>query len=103
MDTTNSNNDSNLITKTINLTSIYYQKCCPFVIKIIKKATRACIFCPWFRLCQGCILNPNCKNYLSITNDCAIMVEWKRDVVKKDMKEENISYILNHSSSKNNY
>ena len=28
------------------------------------------------------------------------MVEWKRDVVKKDMKEENISYILNHSSSK---
>ena len=86
--------------ESINLTSIDYQKCCPFVIKIIKKATRACIFCPWFRLCQGCILNPNCKNYLSITNDCAIMVEWKRDVVKKDMKEENISYILNHSSSK---
>ena len=84
----------------INITTIDYQRYSPFVIKLVKKSTKACIFCPWFRLCQGCILNPANKNYLSIPNDCLINVEWKTDVVKKDLKEENVTYILNHSSSK---
>ena len=84
----------------LNFSSIDNQKYSPFVIKLVKKSTKACIFCPWFRLCQGCILNPSNKNYLSIPNDCLINVEWKYDVFKKDLKEENVSYILNHSSSK---
>ena len=88
--------DSNVL----NFSSIDNQKYSPFVLKLVKKSTKACIFCPWFRLCQGCILNPSNKNYLSIPNDCLINVEWKYDVFKKDLKEENVSYILNHSSSK---
>ena len=84
----------------LNFSSIDNQKYSPFVLKLVKKSTKACIFCPWFRLCQGCILNPSNKNYLSIPNDCLINVEWKYDVFKKDLKEENVSYILNHSSSK---
>ena len=84
----------------LNFSSIDNQKYSPFVLKLVKKSTKACIFCPWFRLCQGCILNPSNKNYLSIPNDCLINVEWKYDVIKKDLKEENVSYILNHSSSK---
>ena len=86
-----------------NITSPDNQQFIPFLIKIVKKSTRACIFCPWFRLCQGCALNPGNQNYLSIPNDSQIIVEWKRDVVKKDMKEENLAYILNHSSVKQNF
>ena len=96
-DKENNLNNTNI---NLNMSKIDYQKYSPFVIKLVKKSTKACIFCPWFRLCQGCILNPGYKNYLSIPNDCLITVEWKLDVVKKDMKEENITYILNHSSSK---
>ena len=70
----------------LNFSSIDNQKYSPFVLKLVKKSTKACIFCPWFRLCQGCILNPSNKNYLSIPNDCLINVEWKYDVFKKDLK-----------------
>ena len=92
--------DKDKVNNVLNFSSIDNQKYSPFVLKLVKKSTKACIFCPWFRLCQGCILNPSNKNYLSIPNDCLINVEWKYDVFKKDLKEENVSYILNHSSSK---
>ena len=71
----------------------------PFTIKIIKKSTKSCIFCPWFRFCSGCILNPGNQKYLSLNNDCLIIIDWKRDIVRNEMKENNISFILNHSSS----
>ena len=94
----NNINDNN--NEILNISSFDYQKHTPFVIKLVKKTTRACIFCPWFRICQGCIINPANKNYLSIPNDCILLVEWRKDVIRKDMKEENINYILNHSSSR---
>ena len=87
-------------TEAININPRDYKRYTPFSIKIVKKATRACVFCPWFRLCQGCVLNPNHKNYLSISSDFLIIVEWKRDIIKRDMKEENINSLINHSSSK---
>ena len=71
----------------------------PFAIRIIKKTTRSCIFCPWYRLCSGCILNPGCQSYLSLSSDILIVVEWKRSIIQKDMKDNNFSFILNHSSS----
>ena len=94
------NEAKNNETEILNLNPRNYKRYVPFAIKLVKKATRACVFCPWFRLCQGCVLNPNNKNYLTISNDFIIIVEWRRDVVKKDMKEENINYILNHSTAK---
>ena len=94
------NNQNKNNSEPININPKDYKRYTPFAIKLVKKATRACIFCPWFRLCQGCILNPKNQNYLSVPGDCIIIVEWRRDVIKKDMKEENINYLLNHSSSR---
>ena len=71
----------------------------PFTIRIIKKSTKACIFCPWYRLCSGCVLNPANNNYLNLTNDILILIDWKRDIIKKEIKESNILFHLNHSSS----
>ena len=93
-------NDNNNETESININPRDYKRYFPFSIKLVKKATRACVFCPWFRLCQGCVLNPKNKNYLSISSDFLIIVEWRREVIRKDMKEENINYLLNHSSAK---
>ena len=75
----------------------------PFTIKIIKKSTKSCIFCPWFRFCSGCPLNPANQNYLSLPNDILIIVDWKREVVKKDINENNILFSLNHSSFNQNF
>ena len=93
-------NDNNNETESININPRDYKRYFPFSIKLVKKATRACVFCPWFRLCQGCVLNPKNKNYLSISSDFLIIIEWRREVIRKDMKEENINYLLNHSSAK---
>ena len=71
----------------------------PFTIRIIKKSTKACIFCPWYRLCSGCVLNPAKNNYLDLSNDIIILIDWKRDIIKKEIKEANILFHLNHSSS----
>ena len=70
----------------------------PFTIKIIKKTTKACIFCPWFRFCTGCVLNPTYQDYLSLSSDNLIIIDWKRDIIRKEMKETNILFHLNHSS-----
>ena len=89
---------NNNLNNNINIDS-HYNDYSPFAIRIIKKSTKACIFCPWYRLCSGCILNPSSQNYLSLYNDVLIIIEWKKNIIQKDMKENNISFILNHSSS----
>ena len=89
---------NNNLNNNINIDS-HYNDYSPFAIRIIKKSTKACIFCPWYRLCSGCILNPSSQNYLSLYNDSLIIIEWKKNVIQKDMKENNISFILNHPSS----
>ena len=76
--------------------------CSPFVLKVINKITKACEYCPWFRLCTGCILDPNCKEYFSIPKKCYLVVEWCRRVKFKRIKDENPLLFLNHSSLNNN-
>ena len=78
--------------------SSYYS---PFKIKIIDKNTYACSFCPWFRFCTGCILDPNITTYLNFTRDSIIVIEWDKDIVNNEMNKNNINLILNHSSYKN--
>ena len=73
-------------------------QCSPFLLKIVKKTTRACAFCPWYKFCTGCVLNPEYKEYYSIPKNCYLMVEWCRKVKLKQIKDENILLILNHSS-----
>jgi hypothetical protein len=96
-DNNNSNENSNKINITLNENGVNFNYI-PFTIKIIKKSTKSCIFCPWFRFCSGCILNPANPNYLSLSCDSLIVVDWKRDVVKEDLKANNLLCILNHSS-----
>lgn len=76
--------------------------CSPFLLKVVNKETKSCIYCPWFRLCSGCILDPNDTEYFSIPNNYNLIVEWCRRVKFKQIKDENLSLCLNHSSLTNN-
>ena len=76
--------------------------CSPFVIKILKKSTNSCSFCPWFKFCTGCILDPNNVNYLNFNIDDIIMVEWCREVVDNEIQDKNKYLILNHHSINDN-
>ena len=70
-------------------------------MKVINKTTKACPYCPWFRLCTGCILDPNYKEYISIPKNCYLIVEWCRRVKVKQIKDENPLLYLKHSSLEN--
>ena len=72
--------------------------CSPFLLKIVNKKTMACNFCPWYKLCTGCIINPVYSGYISIPKNCYLIVEWCRKVKLKQIKDENILLYLNHSS-----
>jgi hypothetical protein len=67
-------------------------------LKIVNKETKACEYCPWFRLCSGCILDPNYKEYISIPPNCYLIVEWCRRVKYKQIKDESPLLCFNHSS-----
>ena len=70
----------------------------PFKIKIIDKNTYACKFCPWFRFCTGCTLEPNTINYESFTTNDIIVVEWCKDIFNNEINQNNINLMLYHSS-----
>ena len=82
-------------TNTIKLKNKIYS---PFKIKIIDKNTQSCAFCPWFRFCTGCTLDPYNDTYLDFSSEYAIVVEWNEDVFANEINKNNISLILNHSS-----
>ena len=72
--------------------------CSPFVIKLVSKKTKSCVFCPWFKFCTGCVLDPHNQNYMSVTQDVVIVVEWCKELYMKEIHIENRMLILNHSS-----
>ena len=76
--------------------------CSPFVIKIVKKNTFECSFCPWFKFCNGCILDPHNINYLDFNIDDLIVVEWCCEVVIKESLDKNKNLMLIHPSINNN-
>lgn len=80
--------------------SIKKQYCSPFMLKIIKKKNGACPYCPWFEFCNGCILDPTYKEYISIPKDCYLIVEWCQKIKSRHIKDENPLLCLNHSSMK---
>ena len=81
-----------------NTIKLRCKNCAPFKIKIIDKNTHACAFCPWFRFCTGCTLDPNNDNYLNILSDYIIVVEWCGEVFSNEINKNNITLKLNHSS-----
>ena len=86
-----------------NISSLNWDKnyCSPFVLKIVNKRTMACNYCPWYKLCTGCILNPLYDKYFSIPKNCYLIVEWCRKVKSRQIKDENVLLYLNHSSINN--
>ena len=70
----------------------------PFIITIINKETSSCAFCPWFRFCSGCIVNPSNSDYININSNCVIAIEWDKDIFIKEIDINNYSLIMNHSS-----
>ena len=81
-----------------NTIKLRCKNCAPFKIKIIDKNTHACAFCPWFRFCTGCILDPNIDNYINIFSDYVIVVEWCGEIFANEINKNNINLTLNHSS-----
>ena len=90
--------ESNLWWKKISLENLEDNYCSPFLLKVVHKKTKACAFCPWYKFCTGCILNPLYQEYFSIPKNCYLVVEWCRKVKLKQIKDENILLYLNHSS-----
>ena len=72
----------------------------PFIITIINKENGACAYCPWFRLCTGCILNPSNSEYITINSNSVIVIEWDKDVFTKEINKNNLSLIMDHNSTK---
>ena len=81
-----------------NAIKLRCKNCAPFKIKIIDKNTHSCAYCPWFRFCTGCTLDPNNDNYLNIFPDHAIVIEWCGEVFSNEINKNNINLTLNHSS-----
>jgi ubiquitin C-terminal hydrolase len=75
--------------------------CSPFVLKLINRTTKSCSTCPWFRFCDGCILDPR-QDYLKINKDIdkdfILVIEWCSEIIRKDINENNLKLILTHPS-----
>ena len=75
------------------------EKKIPFKLALINKDTLSCAICPWFRLCQGCTLNPKDLKYINIKKDDIIAIEWDKEVYYKDINKNNLNLIMKHSST----
>ena len=76
----------------------YSNKCSPFLLKILNKETNRCAFCPWYRFCTGCVLNPKNSGYFGTTSDKIIVVEWCKKIYQYDLNKNNINLVLKHPS-----
>ena len=91
--------ENNLWWKKLTMENKEDNFCSPFILKIVNKKTKACSFCPWYKFCTGCIIQPDNEQYFNFQSaDWIIIVEWCRKVKLKQIKDENILLYLNHSS-----
>jgi hypothetical protein len=93
----NKSKDSGDISKDLNV-----KLCTPFVIKILSRDNLSCVKCPWFRFCNGCILDPLKNDYIDIKPTHLIMIEWCSDLVKKEINESNLNLVLNFNETDKN-
>jgi uncharacterized UBP type Zn finger protein len=71
----------------------------PFQLTLINKDTLSCALCPWFRLCQGCTINPSENKFINIKTNDIIAVEWDKDVYKTEINKNNLNLVMKHSSA----
>ena len=87
----------NVIANNKNMGKHGLKYCSPFVLKILNKNTSACSFCPWFKFCTGCIINPKYNDYISIPKNSCIIVEWCVKIKGREIKDSNPFLVLNYS------
>ena len=71
----------------------------PFQLALINRDTLSCSICPWFRLCQGCALNPSENKFINIKTTDLIAVEWDKEIYSTGINKNNLNLIMNHSSA----
>ena len=77
-----------------------HKNCYPFLIKIVQKSNYACAYCPWFKFCTGCVLSPKNANYIDFNSNWIIVVEWCKEIIEKEINQNNLDLKLYHSSFK---
>ena len=78
-----------------------YKRCSPFVLKIILPNGQ-CPFCPWYKFCTGCILNPESDIFFEFKSpDWKLIVEWCKEIVELEINKSNITLSLFHQSYHN--
>ena len=78
-----------------------YKRCSPFILKI-NLPNGQCPFCPWYKFCTGCIIQPDNEKYFNFQSaDWIIIVEWCKEVVEVEMNKSNVTLSLYHPSFHN--
>ena len=86
-----------------NENKLDYKMCSPFMIKIIQKSSYACAFCPWYRFCSGCVLSPDDNSFIDFDSNWILIVEWCKEIIEKEINENNLRLKLYHSSYKREF
>ena len=90
-----------LYQKNINDLDQIYKRCSPFVLKLILPNGQ-CPFCPWYKFCTGCIIQPDNEIFLNIQSpDWIIVVEWCKAIIETEMNKSNITLSLFHPNFHN--
>ena len=89
--------------KNIDKLDQIYKPCSPFIVKIALQNGQ-CPFCPWYKFCTGCIIQPDNEKFLEFqSSNWIIVVEWCKEVVEIEMNKGNITMSLYHPSFHNLY
>jgi len=75
------------------------KNCYPFVLKCLNKDDHSCPKCPWFKFCNGCVIDPFSSQFVEMKPSYALVVEWCSDMFNlKEITEQNLKLVLNHES-----
>ena len=80
--------------------------CYPFVIRICfqlnKSAYTKCAKCPWYKFCQGCIIDPSNENSLLFDFNNIIQVEWCGKIIKNKLINNKLTQATDVKIEKDN-
>ena len=80
--------------------------CYPFVIRITfqlnKTAYTKCSKCPWYKFCQGCIIDPSNENSLLFDFNNIIQVEWCGKIIKNKLISNKLTQVTDIKIDKDN-
>ena len=72
--------------------------CYPFVIRICfqlnKTAYTKCAKCPWYKFCQGCIVDPFNNNHLLFDFNNIIQVDWCGQIIKEKLMSNLLNRVV---------